>query len=309
MKAHHTYPFASESVSEIKEQVNRLLIAAGVGDTLPTPKKDIIECSDLVKIGKLDLSAYKEGMIEKGLGILRSAISKIKGFLDYRERIIYVDPEVHPSRETFITYHEVTHDILPWHDTLFNPHIDTDFSLDSRLVNGLEAEANLGASLIQFQIDRLSKDAKALPLGLGSAIHLSQRYGTSYHSTFRKYVEDNRRACALLIFKPLAMTDFDNKTSLELWYPRQSKKFTDQFGDMDWPKFYSNGHPIFDIVYEEITNTSLELISKGEMDLSNGADTKKKCCIECFSNTYNHFVLIYPYQKLRLKKTKVISRS
>ncbi len=292
----------TESTSEIKKQVKLLLKAAGVGDKLPVPKEDIVTCSKLVEIGQLDLSKYEEDWLGKGLNILKNALSKIRGLIDFKQKVIYVDPNIHPAQKTFVTYHEVSHRILPWHEGIYNPHVDTDYSIDPRVSTGLESEANLGASLIQFQIDRFTKELKDFPLGLGSAIHLAQRYETSLHSTFRKYVEDNHKSCALLVLEVLFDGTSDNQRMLQLWYSLQSYIFTLRFGKIDWEKLYFSGHPIYDTVLSD----SLERIKTGEIVLKDLLGFKKKCRIEAFYNTFNYFVLIFPIPHLPLRKKIII---
>lgn len=292
-----------QSSEEIKKQVRHLLLAAEVKDKLPTPKEDIVACAKLAEVGEIELSRYGEGWLKKGGDLLKSALSKIKGLLDFREKIIYANPTIHHSQKTFVTYHEVTHRILPWHEVLYNPHIDTDYSIDPRIATGLEIEANLGASLIQFQIDRFAKELKALPLGLGSAMHLAKRYETSLHSTFRKYVEDSQRSCALLVLEVLINGTFDNQKVLQLWYLVQSHRFTLKFGMLDWEKLYYPGHPIYDTVLSD----SLEPVKTGEMVLKDLSGFKRKSRIEAFYNTFNHFVLIYPVARLPSKKKIIIT--
>jgi len=294
-----------QSSEEIKKRVGYLLLAAEVKDKLPTPKEDIVACAKLVEIGEAELSKYEEGWLKKGGNFLKSALSKIKGLLDFRETIIYANPNIHHSQKTFVTYHEVTHRILPWHEGLYNPHIDTDYSIDPRVATGLEIEANLGASLIQFQIDRFAKELKDLPLGLGSAIDLAERYETSLHSTFRKYVEDNNRPCALLVLEVLVNGTSDKQKILQLWYPLQSHKFTREFGMLDWEKLYYPGHPIYDTILSD----SLEWVKTGEIFLKDLSGFKKKCRIEAFYNTFNHFVLIYPVPRLPSRKKIIIAES
>lgn len=294
-----------QSSEEIKKQVRHLLSAAGVKNKLPTPKEDIVTCAKLVEIGEIELSKYEEGWLKKGSDLLRGALSKIKGLLDFKEKIIYANPTIHHSQKTFVTYHEVTHRILPWHEVLYNPHIDTDYSIDPRIATGLETEANLGASLIQFQIDRFAKELKDLPLGLGSAVHLAERYETSLHSTFRKYVEDSQRSCALLVLEVLINGTSDNQKVLQLWYLVQSHRFTLKFGMLDWEKLYYPGHPIYDTVLSD----SLEPVKTGEMVLKDLSGFKRKSRIEAFYNTFNHFVLIYPVARLPSRKKIIITNN
>ena len=300
MKVSRKHPLLQQSSEEIKKQIKRLLAAAGIKDKLPTPKEDIVATAKLAEIGAIDLFKYKERWISKGMSFLKEALSKFKGLLDFKEKIIYVNPDIHHSQITFVTYHEVTHRILSWHEGLFNPHLDTDYSIDPWIASGLEAEANLGASLIQFQIDRFAKELTDLPLGLPSAMHLAERFDTSLHSTFRKYIDDSPRSCALLVLETLGGQTFNSQPILRLWYPLQSKAFTDEFGIIDWEKFYYAGNPIYDTAF----SGSMKLVNDGEISLRDLKRFDKKCKIETFYNMFNYFVLVYPVANT--SKTKLI---
>jgi len=301
MKVSHKHPLLQESSEEIKRQAKRLLSAAGVKDKLPTPREDIVATARLVEIGAIDLSKCEERWVTRGISILKGALSKFRGLLDFREKLIYVNPDIHHSQIVFVTYHEVMHRMLPWHEGLFDPHLDTNYSIDPWIATGLEAEANLGASLIQFQIDKFAKELKGLPLCLPSAIHLAERFETSLHSTFRKYIEDSTRSCALLILETLTGQAIDGQPILQLWYPLQSAAFTEEFGEVDWEKFYYPGNPVYDTVFLG----SLKLVHEGEIIISDLKGFKKKCKIETFCNMFNHFALVYPIVHTP-SKTKLI---
>lgn len=293
-----------ESYSDIRAQIQRLLKAAGVGDKLPTPKEEIVECSKLVEIEQLNLFDYKNDWKKRGFKLIKRALSKIKGLVDFKHEIIYVDPNIHPAKRSFVTFHEVSHRILPWQKDLFCPHADTEYSLDPRIEQIFEVEANIGASLILFQIDRFKRELKDLKIGLGSAMKLAERFDASLHSTFRKYVEDNHRACTLLVLKSQNHNISNKKNFFNLWYYIQSEKFTKEYGHIDWPKFYHSGDPI----YDTISTNSLKPMKHGEMTMKNLSGYKKKCRIETFYNQFNHFVLIYPIRRFVIGKKKVILR-
>ena len=286
-----------ESKQDISKQVEILLDKAGVGDKLPTPREDIIEAAKLIELNDSELPNYNKSIFKKGSALLKKALSKFAALLDFREKIIYVNPEIHPSKHTFATYHEVSHKIFPWHEGLFDPHLDDYYSIDPTIAKGLEQEANIGSSLIIFQLDRFSKDLKDLPIGLASAKLLADRYGSSLHSTFRKYIDDNHKSCVLLVLEEV----ISNERMLILKYPIQSTKFTDEFGEYDWQKYYLKGHPMFEVAF----SNTLDVIQKGELDIFDNKGFKRKCIVEIFNNSYNRFALIFPKPKYK-PRTKLV---
>ncbi len=291
-----------KSYKDIRRYVRHLLKTADVGDRIPTPKKDIVECSNLVEIEQPDLFDYKKDWRKRGFKLLKRALSKIKGLIDFKHEVIYVDPDIHPARKSFVIFHEVSHRILPWHKGLYCPHADTEVTLDQSVAQILEAEANVGASLILFQLDRFKEELRDYRMGLGSAVKLAERFDASLHSTFRRYVQDNHQPCALLILKSESQNILNKRNFFMLWYHLQSDKFTEEYGQVDWPKFYHARHPI----YDTISTNSLKPIKCGEIVIKNLRGEMKRYRIETFYNGFNHFVLIYPARRFVIGKKKVI---
>jgi len=276
--------------SDIKKHVKQLLLAADIKDELPTPIDRLISCANLVEAGVIDLSQYKEHWISKSTNLLKSAFKKIIGILDYRTNLIFTSPDLHPSKKNFLNCHEVTHKILPWHERILNPHFDLYSSLEPTTVSELEIEANIGASMFQFQIDRFANDATDYQLSLRSAMHLAKIYDTSLHSTFRQYVYVSKKSCALLVLNK--MKDTNSETILKLWYPIHSKTFIKKFGIIDWEKIYYKSNPIYDSIF----SNSSEIIKTGTLNLSYSLGEKTNFSFEVFSNGYNYFVLVFPKQ-------------
>lgn len=283
-------------INEIKSHVRNLLNAAGVRNTLPTPKSDILKCAKLVECGLLDLEDYKDNWTQAQWRsikkILTGSLDKVKGFLHFQSGLVYVDPQTHQASIPFITYHEVMHKILPSHKILQNPHYDTQYTLDPKFAQDLEREANIGASLIMFQVDRFANEAHDMPLSIESALSLAKRYGASCHASLRHYVEVSHHACVLLILKQLK----DINEGYELWYSVESVKFRGKFGAMQWPTFYTDGE-IFDFM-----STSPAGISKSTIVLVDQFGFDVQCTMEVFPTPYNTFMLCFPTPRKTKRK-------
>ena len=57
----------------------------------PTPVDKIIDYSELIVEKNIDVSQIPHGYLSRASDSLRSALSKIRGILDRREQIIYLD--------------------------------------------------------------------------------------------------------------------------------------------------------------------------------------------------------------------------
>jgi hypothetical protein len=276
------------SAEAVTAEVRKLLRAAEVGDLLPTPKAQILACAHLVETGELDLTEYEQSFSEKAAGFLYKAMKKVLGFMDRRSKTFYVDPQLHDSRRTFVTYHEVIHRVVPWQHIEYTEDDEltlNDLNLNLNCDTLFESEANYGAADILFQCDRFESEARDYELCVASPLLLSGKYDASCHSSLRRFVERNHRPCLLLVLKPTSRTNADGGTSYFVSHSIPSNPFTLQFGD-------PFNHPFINPDQElgKVLNNG----GQGEMGLSDLKGFCRLCLVECFNNQYSLFVLIHP---------------
>jgi hypothetical protein len=286
------------SAEAVTAEVQKLLRAAEVGRQLPTPKAQILACKHLVETGELDLDEYEQSFSERASGFLYKAMKKVLGFLDRRTKRIYVDPQLHDSRKTFVTYHEVIHRIVPWQHVEYTE--DDDLTLNLSCDTLFESEANYGAAEILFQCDRFENEARDYGLSVGSALHLSEKYEASCHSSLRRFVERNHRPCLLLVLKPTTRANVDGGTSFFITHSIPSRLFILQFGDPFSGPFINPDHEL-----GKILNNG----TQGEIDLSDLKGFCKPCVVECFSNQYSLFVMIHPKDVATSRRTVILRSS
>jgi IrrE N-terminal-like domain len=280
-----------ESAADITREVKKLLRAADVRHRLPTPREEILACARLVESGELDLAEYESTLREKALRLFHRATSKVLGLLDRSSEIIYVDPSIHASRRIFVTYHEVTHKILPWQKIAVTE--DDSATLSADCENIFEAEANYGAADILFQCERFEEEARDHDLSIGSALYLATNYDASCHAALRRFAERNHRPCLLMVLKPTSRHHEDG-TSYYVVYFLPSRSFTNDFGEPFNQTFL---RPDSDL--GAIVNGG----SAGEMVLADTKGFPKTCTAEVFSNSFNTFLLIYPQHDRLARKT------
>ncbi|MEZ0007153.1 Zn-dependent peptidase ImmA (M78 family) [Flavobacterium sp. 28YEA47A] len=268
-------------------------------DVFPTPVEKIVQHSELYIAGGIDLKSlekkYKSSYFSDAL---KSGLSKIRGFLDRREKVIYLDMDQISSRKNFVTLHETGHNVLPWQSKTLE-FLDDDETLDPDTQEEFEQEANYFASVTLFQNDRFENHVKKFELGMPSVIQLSNHFGASVHATFRRYVEESKFRCALLILKNLsekgkvANGDFRNAF--------HSESFLNNFGSIEWPEnFGYKWEFIKDHLFLKKkwkTNGLINLKTlNGNVDFT----------YHYFDNTYNAFVLIFPKGENKSTKTKIV---
>ena len=126
-------------------------------DVFPTPIDNIVNHSELIIAGGIDLKSlekkYKSFLFTDAL---KSGLSKIRGFLDRSEKLIYLDMEQRSSRLGFVKLHETGHNVLPWQSKIIE-FLDDDATLDADTQEEFEIEANYFASVTLFQNDRKTR--------------------------------------------------------------------------------------------------------------------------------------------------------
>ncbi len=270
------------SAPAVAAEVRKLLRAADIGKRLPTPKNEILECTRLVEIGELDLNSFKQSKVGRAADAFYRALERIRGFLDRRSKEIYIDPQLHDSRKTFVTFHEVAHKILPWQQVQYTEDDDRSLSVDCDTL--FESEANFGAAEILFQCDRFELEAKDFELAIPSVLHLAERYGASLHSSLRRFVERNHRPCLLLVLKPTSRANEDGGTSFLVSHAVPSRAFTLEFGAPFSQPFINPDQGLGAVLNND----------GGEFTLTDLKGVRRTCRVEPFNNQYSHFAMIYP---------------
>lgn len=283
-----------DSALLITAEVQKLLRAAGAMGRIPTPRADILDTLKLVQIGHLDLAEFERSRSQKAAETFHRTFQKLFGFFDRRTQVIYVNPEIHASKRTFTTYHEVTHRILPWQNIGYTE--DDKDTLVPSCEELFESEANFGAADIMFQGNSFEVEARDFELSVTSALHLADRYEASCHSSLRRFVERNHRPCSLLVLKKTARVNPCGGVSFRISHAIPSPSFTLQFGE-PFPSPFINP----DAELGKIINSDAD----GEIALTDIKGFRHPFTVELFTNQYTHFLMLYPQNAARARKRVV----
>jgi len=268
-------------------------------DVFPTPVDKIMQYAELTLAdGGMDLKAlekkHKTFVITEAL---RSGWSKVRGFLDRSEKIIYVDLNQNESRQSFVKLHETGHSVLPWQKKILQ-FLDDDDTLDPDIDAEFEAEANYFASITLFQNDRFLKEVQKHELGIPAAMVVSKHFGASIHATLRRYVEKSNKRCALLVLKnmskkgELVNADFRNAF--------HSDKFLQDFGGVQWPEKFG-----YKWDFVKPCHFGIRHKLNGEISLNTESGTQN-FNYHLFNNTFNAFILFFPQGENKKTNTKII---
>ena len=186
----------------ISTTVEERLRSLGQYGKTPTDLDALLGDADLTLIeddpGRIQEVIQSLRLSERGKRTLNRGLNKVKGAIGLRERVVWVKPQGNHLFERFPKAHELTHGVLPWHDT---SQIDDHFTLSPEVRATLERQANFGASEFLFQC-RLFKDkAEGKHESIDAALALADEHAATRASTLWRYVQVHDRALALLAYK------------------------------------------------------------------------------------------------------------
>lgn len=287
-----------DNASDIEQIVHSLLNESKAYDIFPTPIAKIANFSELVIDRGIDLSKVDTRFFSKfGSAInklLASALEKVVGAIDIREKIIYLDYTQHVGKQNFVKLHEIGHGIIPWQRETFT-FLDDKYTLDPNTKEHFESEASFFASSALFQLDRFSNQARTLPLNIKSAMILARKFGSSNHAALRKYVETSTKRCALLVLEPKQVNTIVIPKIRDYF---QSNSFAREFDLIQW------NSPSFDsLSFVDLYKFNAKF--RETQELIYCIDNKQICFeFDYFNNGYNSFVFLRPKgEKIKSRTT------
>jgi Zn-dependent peptidase ImmA (M78 family) len=210
-------------------------------DVFPTPVDQIVQFCEL-NLGNSDyFHKIPKNYLAKNIDVFNRMLNKVFGILDREIKHIYIDPKLPGVKQTFLKLHETGHHCLPWQSHIC--YFDNKLTLTHEVQETFEAEANFFASSALFQLDRFDEEMKKLPLEIGSPMSLAERFGSSKHAALRRYAENSKKKCALLVLEKKS----GDRESLSLRNSFQSQSFTLNFGNISFPEILGKEFPF--VVY------------------------------------------------------------
>ncbi|MFN8191851.1 MAG: ImmA/IrrE family metallo-endopeptidase [Nocardioidaceae bacterium] len=288
------------SSDEIDRSVDRLLRAADAYGRFPTPVDDLVRAANLAQADDFVLD---ESFIVKAADhlrlLLRSAKRKIQGIIDRRARVVHVSPEIeNEGKRRFVMLHETAHDIIPHQQDLL--YADSHETLAPTTKHLFEQEANQGAAELLFQRTWFEKDADDLEVSMAAIQYLANRYGSSFHSAFRRYAETVSFPVAAIVLgrNPLRLTPKTWKREEVMATPSWQRRF----GRPTWPRaIEATSHPFV---------AALDYPALDEFGLVDLNAATANVRVETHLNGYKRFLLLWvPKRKLlAARKLRVLER-
>lgn len=285
----------AESQQEVARYADLLLRKANAVGRFPTPVADLVSAakleiareSALERIGLDTFYRMLPNTLKLTPDVLKRAASKVLGLLHRPDRMIHLDPTLHPKRKTYITVHEIGHDFLPHQRSTFKILEDSDSELDSETHDLYEREANVFASEVLFQGAMFATEAADSAVGIRVPVELSKKYGPSVYASARRYVSTHRSACALIVFNPAVDLVGVGKV-ITLRRIIASREFRRRFGDLTMDDTWGEGTFFFS---HRPRNKFTVPVPCNIVDVNGD---KQQCTAEAFDTTHNILFLVRP---------------
>lgn len=280
------HPEPLDGIVDIRRHARGALVAAGALDKRFVPLDDVAAA---IQLNQKDLFELRADTPPSLKSAIKKLSSKVLGLLAVKQRTIYVDPDLSPTRKRFTTAHELGHRVLPWQDGAF--HADDQNTLAPTTRDEFEREANAFAGELLFGAGRFNDEADSEAPGIAVPLALAEQYGTSAAASLRQYAEWSGRPVALL-----AVSLFESKTAAG---PRlqiisgqcvASPSFLLKYGSLNsiLPSSLGPDEPLFHVL--QTLESGVAAPTELTLETNRG---KVKFTADSFCNRRLRFVLLY----------------
>jgi len=291
-----------ESDRDLRILAEKTLREAGIqGEPVIPPVEAIAHYAKVKEEPDLLTGQDDETFHEKWGRSIPKGLAEIKGMIDRKGKAYCVDRKLHPKIKTFTKLHELSHELIPWQKAA--AYFDDNNTLAANVRRGYEAEANAMATHLMFRGRLFNRMAEGYSLSLHSAKFLAEQWGASYHATFRRYVEYNRKTCAMYVIprddlKEHPALPITRAATVSSFYIVASKRFLKKHG---CPKPEETMIPI-------IANPDFPILMQvrtfheGDGLQASHGNGKTRLRYQVFSNKYHVFLMILPEKRSHFKK-------
>lgn len=281
----------ADSEPAIKRAVERALAGCDIL-VPPTPIDRLLQYRKLSTAEQLELEPHKL------LYRFRKAASrfwhklngKIAGILDLHSRHIAINPALHARRRHFLKFHEVGHDVLPWHRELFVVTAESDLSPAVR--RRFEIEANCFAGHAIFQIDHMAAGYRGKRLPIANLAGVAAQYNSSLIAAARHYVAIQDIPTALIVGHPAGAP---GARGIRFAYAIANNAFLLQFGSNVLGDGFEPDHPA-----SAVLNCANFEVSQAEIEVVDVRSDRHVILAETLFTTYCTLTLIHVKRRKRL---------
>ena len=182
---------------------------------------------------------------------------------------------------------------MGWQKDIYAIVEDCEKTLAPEIADQFDREANVFASEVLFQLDGFHQEAEEQDFGILTPVRLSKKYGGSIYASVRRYVAKNWRPCIVLVLNPPEFVDSEGfRASLRRAIP--SPRFSDVFGDIEWPDYFTPD----DEIGAMVPVRGRRMSGKREITLHDRNGDQQICIAEAFTQTHQVFILVHAVRTL-----------
>lgn len=289
---------SEDDAAAIRAEADRLLREAGAVGVFPTPVDEIMRAANIkvvpIALDEGYIAQLRRKAAQAGRALL-SALSKVWGVFDPKDRVAFIDPETPKEKLPFLKLHEGGHAVLPW-QSIFGIFEDCRKTLDFETKQTFERQANVFASEMLFQRERFTLDARDSAFGLSAALRLATRYGASIYSSLRRYVTEAEGACVLIVLNPIVLCE-PHGFSCSLRRVISSPAFERQFRRQVWPDAITP-----DASLGHMVPLTKRMTGARKVKLTDDNGARRPFIAEAFKTPHQVFILLHLNEPVPVKR-------
>ncbi|MGO8735027.1 MAG: ImmA/IrrE family metallo-endopeptidase [Terriglobia bacterium] len=274
-----------------EEIAEALLVEAGTVNVFPTDERKLL---DFLELKQLSFNFAEEFDF---LSDVPDLPQKLRAALSLDEKIVATHSALGEKRLRFSVLHEIAHYVLPEHRRVY---LDTDETLSLRTKWRMEREANQMAAELLFQGGRFTEESLTMPLSCRTVHELAPKYGASYESATRRYVERHVLPCAVVVYDKVSRDTEDvdlEDAQYHIQYTIASPAFSKRyFSAVESKEPFSRGSDIFKVhARRDVAN-----IAEAELVVERADKGNWHFETELFTNGYKIFqFVVRPIKSLK----------
>lgn len=275
------------------ECAQKTLQDAGIRGKLPTSATAIMSLKQLKLAGEIDaLTDIRAIYPPKFYSSLVEAKRKVRAALIYSLNEIWVAQGLSQEQQLFNVLHECGHAFIPSQAILHSLNIlDDARTLEPSTVQLFEKQANIFAAYALFQDDVFCNLANDYKVSLKVPLQLRGRFGASFHSAIRFYVETCPEPC-LAVVLTTNLSHQEGKEGRKVLYSLASPHYNSIEPLPKIKDWYPVGHQFCRLC------DSKDYFSDRHVTILVTPEGNKKYYYEVFFSTYQHFVMLTPVVKI-----------
>jgi len=119
--------------------------------------------------------------------------------LSFKDGVILLSNELNYTRRRMTLFHEIGHDLIPWHRKYSSSYVTRTNDINIALNKKIEQQAFRAGVEIMFPLKHFLNDSQNLPIALSSIKYLANKYRASFEATCIRYALTHSNIMAVVV--------------------------------------------------------------------------------------------------------------